>query len=88
MVITEGGLLYCHSVAEGSVESKCSSLEYNSRTIYECSNNPFTDEFGSPALNIPLITFDDRARPHKRACYTPDLLPAAISVASKNILVL
>ena len=35
-------------------------------------------------MNLPLITFNDRPHPHKRARYTPDLLPDAISVASDN----
>ena len=35
-------------------------------------------------MHIPPITIDDRTPPHKRSQYTPDLLPAAISVASEN----
>ena len=84
MGITDGKLLYCHGVAEGKKDNKISTLEYNNRTVYDCFNNPFTDDFGSPALNLPPATFDDRTRPHKRARYTPDLLLATISVASEN----
>ena len=84
MGITDGKLLYCHGVAEGNVDRKISTLEYNNRTIYDCFNNPFTCEFCIPDLNIPPIAFDDRPRPHKITGYTPDLLPAAISVASEN----
>ena len=61
-----------------------STVEYNKRTIYECFNNPFTNEFDTPDLNLPPIIIDDRPCPHKRARYTPDLIPAAISVASEN----
>ena len=35
-------------------------------------------------MPLPPITIDDRPCPHKRARYTLDLLPAAISVASEN----
>ena len=60
-------------------------MEYNNRKVYECFNNPFTYDFGSPSLNLRYITIDDRPPPpHKKACYTTDLLPAAISVASEN----
>ena len=84
MGIADWKLLYCHSVAEVNVDKKISTLKYNNRTVYDCFNDPFTDEFGSPALNLPPITFYDRPYPHKRARYTPDLLPADISVASEN----
>ena len=88
MVITDGKLLYCHGVAEGNEENKISTLEYNSRTVYDCFNNPFTYDFSSLALNLPPITFDDRPLPHKIARYTPYLLPDNISIASEIILVL
>ena len=84
MGIKDVGLLYFHGVAEESEDNKIPTLEYNSRTVYECFNNPFKDDFGSPSLNLPPITFDDIPRLHKRARYTSDLLPASISVASKN----
>ena len=84
MGITDGKLLYCHVVAEENVDRKISTLEYNNRTFNDWLNKPFIDEFSSPPLNLPPITFDDRPRPHKRSRYTPDLLPYAISVASEN----
>ena len=84
MGITGGKLLYCHGVEEGNQDKKISTLEYNNRTVYYCFNNPFIDDFGSPHLNLPPVTFDDIPRPHKRAHYKPDLLPANISVASEN----
>ena len=52
--------------------------------VYDCFNNPFTGEFGRSDSHLPPITIDDRTHPHKRARYTPDLLPAAISVSSEN----
>ena len=45
MGITDGKLLYCHGVAEGNGEKKISILKYNNSTVYECFNNPFTNEF-------------------------------------------
>ena len=83
MGITDGKLLYCHGVSEGNVDRKISTLEYKNRTVYDCFNNTFAADFGSPAMHIPPITIDDRPRPHKRAQYTPDLLPTAISIASE-----
>ena len=61
MGISYGKLLYCHGLAEGNVENKISTLEYNNRTVYDCFNNPFTAEFGSPTLNLPPITIDGRS---------------------------
>ena len=84
MGITYGKLLYCHGVAEGNVDKKISTLEYNNRTVYDCFNNPFTADFGSPYLHPPPITIDDRPCPHKRARNAPNLLPDSISVASEN----
>ena len=84
MDIIYGKLLYCHGVAEGDVENKFSTLDYNNGTVYDCFNNNFTSDFCIPDMNIPPITIDDRSPPHKRARYTPDILPDAISVASEN----
>ena len=84
MVITYGKLLYYHGVAEVNMDKKISILEYNNRTGYDCFNDTFTDEFGSPDLHLPPITIDDRSCSYKRARYNPDLLPDAISVDSKN----
>ena len=84
MGITDGKLLYCHGVAEGNADNLFSTLEYNNRTVYDCFNDPFTADCGSPAMHPPPITFDGRHPPHKIARYAPDLLPAAISVASEN----
>ena len=60
MGITDGKLPYCHGVAEGNEDKKISTLEYNNRTVYDCFNNPFTDECGSPAMHIPPVTIDGR----------------------------
>ena len=60
--ITDGKLLYCYGVAEGNVDKKISSLEYNNRKVYYCFNYPFTADYGSPAMHLPPITIDDR--PH------------------------
>ena len=84
MGITYGKLLYCHGVAEGNVDKKISTLDYNNRTVYDCFNNPFIADCGIPDMHLPPITINDRPPPHKRAQYAPDLLPAAISVASEN----
>ena len=82
--ITGGKLLFCRGISEGSVDKKISTKEYNSGTFYDCFNNPFPYIFGRPDLNLPPIIIDYRLCLDKRAFYTPDLLPAAISVASEN----
>ena len=84
MVIIYGKLIYWHVVSEGNMDKEISTMEYNNRTFYDYLNNTFTDDFGSPSLNLPPITTDDRPHLHKRYHFTPDLLPAAISVASEN----
>ena len=60
MAITDGKLLYCHIVVEVNVDREISTLEYNKRTFYDYFNNTFIDEFSSPALDLPPITFDGR----------------------------
>ena len=59
MGITDGKFLCCHGVAEGNEEKKFSTLEYNSRTVYDLLNNLFTYDCGSPAMRRPPITIDD-----------------------------
>ena len=84
MGITYGKPLYCHGVAERNEEKKISALEYNNRTVYDCINNPFTDDLRGPALNLPPITIDDRPHSYKRSQYTPDLIGTNIYVASEK----
>ena len=60
MGITDGKLLYCHGVAEVNVDKKISTLEYNNRTVYDCFNNTFTADCGSPDMHLPPITIDDK----------------------------
>ena len=47
-------------------------------------NKPFTVDFGSPYLNIPPMPIGDSFRPKQITWYTPDTLPASISVAYGN----
>ena len=82
--IIDGKLLFYHGISEGSVDKKISTIEYNNRMLYDCFNNTFPDDCGSPVLNIPPIIIDGRPHQDKRARYSPDLLPAAIYVASEN----
>ena len=65
-------------------KKQISTLEYNNRAVYDCFNNPFIADFSIPDLHRSPITIDDRPSLHKISRCTPDLLPAAISVASKN----
>ena len=84
MGIIDGKLLFCHEISDESIEKKISMREYNNRKVYDCLNNTFTSNICSLCLKLPPIYIDDRPRPHKRACYNPYLLPAAISVAPEN----
>ena len=85
--ITDGELLYCHGVSEGTMDKKISTLECNNRTVYDYFNNPFTAYFGIPAMHIPPVTIEYRPPPHKRAQYAPDLLTVVISVSSENSII-
>ena len=84
--ITDWELLHYLGVAEGNVEKKISTLEYNNRTIYDCFNNLFTVDFGSPAMHLPPITIDDIPPPPRikeldisQICsQVPSLLPLKI----------
>ena len=84
MGIANGKLLFCHGISEESLDKKISTGEYNNRTVYDCFNNTFTDNFHTPDWNLPPITIDDRPHLHKIAHQTPDLLPASIYVDSEN----
>ena len=55
-------------------------MEYNNSTVYDCFNIPLTDDFGSPALNLPTVNIYDIPRPQKRDRCAPNLLPATISM--------
>ena len=58
--------------------------DYNERTGYDCFYNPFLVGCDSPYLNLPPMSLDAISRQKKRDHYTPDPLPAAISVVSGN----
>ena len=58
MGIIDGKLLYCHGVAEENKYKQISTLEYNNGTFYNCFNNTFTADCGSPAIHLPPITID------------------------------
>ena len=84
MGIIYGKLLFCHEIAYQSTCKKIPIIEYNDRTVYELFYNPFPVYGVIPDFNIPPITIDDIPLPNKRSQYTPDTLPAAISVTSVN----
>ena len=84
MGITYGRLLLYHGVSEGNTDKEISMREYNNKKVYDCLNNLFKHDFGSPDLNLPPITIADRPSPHKISRYNPDLLPDSISFASEN----
>ena len=52
--------------------------------MYECFNNPFPIDFGTPDLNLLPILTDYIPRPNKISWYNYDPLPNATYVASKN----
>ena len=54
------------------------------RRFLTASIIPFIAECISLALNLPPITIDDIPHMDKIACYTSDLLSAAIYIASEN----
>ena len=56
--------------------------QVNDRMVYDYFNNTFPVDYGSSALNLPPVPLDESYIPNKRARYTPDQIPAAISVAS------
>ena len=78
--IIDGKLLLCRGFSEGSVDKKISTIEYNTRTVYDCFNNTFPADFSSSDLNLPPINIYYRPHVHKRARYTPYLIPSTISV--------
>ena len=86
--ITYGKLIFCHGISQESDYKTISTKYYNNRKVYYCFNNIFTADFGSPDLNLPPITIDDRPCPHTIALYTSDIPPSDIYVASEIMLVL
>ena len=57
---------------------------YNYGVFYSCFNNPFLVDYGTFALNIPIIPIDGSPHPKRISWYTSDPLPAAISVTYGN----
>ena len=84
MGITDGKLLLCHGISEGSVEKKVSTRDLKIRTVYDWLNNTFPDDCVIPDLNLPPINIEYRTLPYKILCYTSDLIPDAITVASEK----
>ena len=84
MGITYGNILFRHGVSDENVDKIIPTREYNNRNLYHCLDNTFTSGFCIPDLNLPLITIVDRPRPHKRALYIPDIIPATIYVSSEK----
>ena len=84
MGITYGKLIFCHGVSKGNLDKEIPMREYNNRKVYDCFNNPFLDDFGSPSFNLPTITIHDIPLPRKIYHYTPDMIPDTISAASEN----
>ena len=84
MGITDGKFLFCTGVSDRSVDNKISKIGYNNSKVYDFFNNLFPADFGSPYLNIPPITIDDRPCLYKRARYTPEMLPDTIYGASEK----
>ena len=72
--ITDVNLLFCHGILEESVDKGISTREYNNTPVYDCFDNTFPDDCGSPDCNPPPIIIDDIPHLDKRARYTPDLL--------------
>ena len=62
---------------------------YNDRTVYECFNNPFPDNFLRKYLNLPTMPIGNSTHPNKRAHYTAEPLPAEMYVApGKSVITL
>ena len=87
MGIPYRNLLFCHVVSEKIKDNSISMREYKNRTIYECLNNTFPIDFGSPALNIPNITIDDSPRTKNISRYNSDPLRADVSIAYGNYVI-
>ena len=82
--VTDKKLPFCHGIQEERRGKQIITREYNDRTVYECFNNPFSFYCDIPDLILSPMPIDDSPCPKKRARYTPDPLPVAISVASGN----
>ena len=59
-------------------------IEYNNSAFFDCFKNSFLVDCVITALNISPVPIANNSYPNKRALYTPDTLPAVISVASGN----
>ena len=84
MGVTDGNILFYHVHSEQRRDKKLSMRGYNYRAFCDCFKSPFPVYCGIPYLNIPPMPIDDSPCPNKISHYTPDLLPAAIYVASET----
>ena len=57
---------------------------YNDKTVYDCFNNPFMDNFLRKYLNIPPMPIGNITCPNKTSHYTSEPLPAKIYVTSEK----
>ena len=88
MGITEGKLQFCHVFPKQIRDKNISIIDYDNMTIYDWYKSNFPFYCGILSLNLFPRRIDYILHQNKIACYTPDTLPAAIYVSSKNILVL
>ena len=77
--ITDGKLLFCHCISHQIKDKAISMREYNNSTVYDCFENTFPVDCGSPVLNLHPISIDDIPHPNIRSWYTYDSLPSDIS---------
>ena len=80
-------LHFCHGISEHSKDKIFSLIEYDYRTVYGLLIKPFMGDCDSTALNLPSMPIDDSFRPKIISCYTTDIIPYDISVASVNSVV-
>ena len=67
MGIIDGKILLYNGISEQIKDNKITTRDYNNRTVYDCFNNPFPSDYGSPYLNLTPIRIDDSTHPDKRA---------------------
>ena len=65
------------------MDKKIPVRDYNNSKVYYWFDNPFPSDYGILYLDLPPNTIYYRPCPDKRSRYNPDLIPAAISVASE-----
>ena len=56
ITVTDAWKCFCHGVKRSHEDKDIGIIEFSERLAYDCLNNNFTTDFGTPSRNLPAMT--------------------------------